>query len=246
MRSMFKAFIRRDFGYSPLHRAFEITAILSFFVIVALISFRAYHGLADLGWATTAWLIPVTAILGYVGADFASGMVHWLGDTYGDKNTPIVGERFVKPFRDHHTHPLGIVEHDYVQVNGNNSIVLAMYMVPIGLIFSDPTSQLHLVVLCFSVFFTMGVFMTNQFHKWAHMDDAPAYILFLQRIGLILGKEHHDVHHTSPHDTYYCITCGWMNPILQKLRFFETLESVLRRVAGLRTSRERAEVEATR
>ncbi len=245
MSSMFRAFVRRDFGYSPFHRLLEITAILSFFVLVAVISYRAYFGLAGLGWTTAAWLVPVTAIIGYVGADFASGFVHWMGDTYGSKDTPVVGERFVQPFRDHHTHPKGIVEHDYVEVNGNNSIVLAMYMVPIGLIFNDPTSTFHLLVLCFSVFFTMGVFMTNQFHKWSHMEETPGYITALQKMGLILGKEHHDVHHTSPYDTYYCITCGWLNPILHKTRFFETIEAVMRRVFGLRTSREVADAEAS-
>lgn len=239
MSSMFKAFFRRDFGYSPIHRFFEIVAIIGFFALVAFFFFRAYSGLSILGWQTTAWLLPVTAIGGYLAADFASGFVHWMGDTFGDEQTPVLGEGFVKPFREHHTHPKKICDHDFVEVNGNNSILLVLYMVPVGLIFSDPTSTLHLLVLTSSVFFTLGIFMTNQFHKWAHMDDPPAYIVNMQKWGLILGPDHHDVHHTSPYDTYYCITCGWLNPILQRVRFFETLEGVVRRLFGVRTSREK-------
>ncbi len=239
MPSMFKSFVRLDFGYSPFHRFFEIAAILSFFALVVIISIQAYTGLATLGWQTAIWLVPVTALFGYVGADFASGFVHWMGDTFGGEETPVLGEAFIKPFRDHHTHPNGICEHDFVEVNGNNSIVLALYMIPVTLIFSDPTSTIHILILAASVFFTVGVFMTNQFHKWAHMDNPPAYIEALQKWGLILGPEHHDVHHTSPYDTYYCITCGWLNPILQRLQFFETMEKIVYRTLGVGTSRDK-------
>ncbi|TXD32368.1 kua-ubiquitin conjugating enzyme hybrid localization domain protein [Lujinxingia vulgaris] len=235
MPSMIKSFFSRDFDYSPLHRILEIVAILSFFALVVVISARAISGLSVLGWQTAAWLVPLTAVLGYVGADFASGFVHWMGDTFGSEETPVLGERFVKPFRDHHTHPQGICEHDYVTVNGNNSIVLALYMVPIALFFTDPTQIWQLLVLAFSVTFTCGVFMTNQFHKWAHMDNPPGYILFLQRYNLILTPTNHDFHHTAPYDTYYCITCGWLNPVLERLKFFETLENVARSAFGIKT-----------
>jgi hypothetical protein len=33
-----------------------------------------------------------------------------------------------------------------------------------------------------------------------------------------------------PHDKYYCITVGWMNPILQWLRLFRALEWSIRLV----------------
>lgn len=239
MMPMLRSFVRRDFGYSWFHRVFEILAILSFFALVVVILARAYTGLAELGWQTALWLIPVTAILGYVGADFASGFVHWLGDTYGDEDMPLLGQAFIKPFREHHVTPKGIVAHDYVTVNGNNSIVLAMYMIPISLLFTDPGSPFQFFVLVTSVTFTMGVFMTNQFHKWSHMDDPPAYIRKMQDWGLILGREHHDVHHTAPYDAYYCITCGWLNPVLNRIQFFETLERIVYRVLGIRTAREK-------
>lgn len=241
MLSVVRSFTNTDFDYSPFHRLLEILAIVGFFALVAIICARAYTGLATLGWATASWLVPLTALLGYLAADFASGFVHWLGDTYGSEDTPVLGEGFIKPFRDHHVEPKGIVEHDFVEVNGNNSIVLALYMIPIAVVVTDPTAPIQFFVLVTSVFFTLGVFMTNQFHKWSHMDDPPAYIQTLQNWKLILGPRHHDVHHTAPYDTYYCITCGWLNPVLQRIQFFETIERILGRLFGVKTARETSE-----
>ncbi len=240
MLSVLRSFFNRDFEYSRFHRALEIVAILGFFALVVIISARAFSGIAEMGWQVAVWLVPVTALLGYLGADFASGVVHWLGDTYGTEETPFLGAGFIKPFRDHHVTPRDIVEHDWVEVNGNNSIVLALYMVPVIIFVTDPTSILQFFILTMSVSLTLGVFMTNQFHKWSHMKEPPPSVEKMQDWGLILGREHHSVHHTAPYDTYYCITCGWLNPVLRRLQFFETIERILRRLFGVRTSREKS------
>ena len=76
----------------------------------------------------------------------------------------------------------------------------------------------------------LGAFLTNQFHKWAHMHEHPAAVTWLQGRGLILSSEHHDIHHESPYDTYYCITVGFWNPLLDRARFFERTERLLRHV----------------
>jgi len=41
------------------------------------------------------------------------------------------------------------------------------------------------------------------------MEDPRSLAAWLQRRGLILSKKHHDIHHASPYDTYYCITAGF-------------------------------------
>jgi ubiquitin-conjugating enzyme E2 variant len=79
-------------------------------------------------------------------------------------------------------------------------------------------------MLAIAAFF---VFCTNQFHKWAHLDQPPTVVRWLQWSGLILRPKHHDIHHAAPHDKYYCITVGWMNPILTKLRFFRACEAII-------------------
>ena len=60
------------------------------------------------------------------------------------------------------------------------------------------------------------------------MEDPPSLAAWLQRCGLILSKEHHDIHHASPYDTYYCITVGFWNPLLDRIQFFEWIEKSLR------------------
>src|SRR5688500_6002999 len=72
------------------------------------------------------------------------------------------------------------------------------------------------------------------------MDTPPAFIGWLQAWGVILSREHHE----SPYDTYYCITTGFWNPLLDSTRFFERVERLIRRsVPGtdprLRSEREK-------
>jgi len=66
---------------------------------------------------------------------------------------------------------------------------------------------------------------TNQFHKWAHQENPSAFARWLQRKRLVLEPAHHQRHHTRPFDVNYCITNGWLNPVLNRLKFFRRLEA---------------------
>jgi ubiquitin-conjugating enzyme E2 variant len=65
------------------------------------------------------------------------------------------------------------------------------------------------------------------------MDEPPALIGFLQRVHLILPPDHHQVHHTAPYNTYYCITVGWLNWPLAAVKFFPTAERLITWATGL-------------
>ena len=82
----------------------------------------------------------------------------------------------------------------------------------------------------FVAFMCLFLVATNQFHKWAHAAHPPALSRPLQRWGLILSPRHHEIHHAVPHDKHYCITVGWMNPVLNGIRFFRTAEWLIARV----------------
>jgi ubiquitin-conjugating enzyme E2 variant len=56
--------------------------------------------------------------------------------------------------------------------------------------------------------------LTNQIHKWSHTYKPPALVIMAQNCGLILSRKNHGVHHRPPFDKYYCITNGWLNPVL--------------------------------
>src|SRR4029453_18379525 len=202
--------------YGRGHRALEIASIAFAFGSLAWIAYRiaaATHGAGD-------WIgIALAAVFGYIVSDFLSGVVHWAGDTVGDESTPIFGPNFVRPFRFHHVDPEAIPRTDFVETNGNNCIVAAPVLMLVLFLLPGETGVLFYacVVIAATALF---VFCTNQFHKWAHMKKPAPWVPLLQRAGLILSPEHHVVHHTAPRDKYYCITVGWMNPLLDKVRFF--------------------------
>ena len=96
-----------------------------------------------------------------------------------------------------------------------------------------PSTTWGSLVLMALVSLCLGVFATNQFHKWSHEDEVGPIVDFLQRTGIILGREHHSKHHSAPYDRNYCITTGWLNPVLGRIGFFRTLERLITAVTGV-------------
>ena len=209
------------------HYILELCGIAVFFVLAFLIGTDVYRGLTTFGYV---WFLPILAILAYLAGDFFSGFVHFLADNFGSSETPIVGPNFVGAFREHHVDPKGIISHDFIDTNGNNCLVSLPFMLLVWLAVPTDITPWGYLLSAFFLALCFAVFLTNQFHKWAHMDDPPAVALWLQRRGLILSREHHDIHHESPYDTYYCITVGVWNPVLDHTNFFGRTERLLRRV----------------
>lgn len=175
------------------------------------------------------WALPLLLIGAYAAADLLSGIVHFLADNFGTPDTPFLGKAFVMPFRDHHTDPEGILEHPFLIANGNNCLISAPPLLAVALFVPITTTLSGYLFATFFLFLSLSVLLTNQFHKWAHMQSPPRTVQWLQAKGIVLSKEHHDVHHTSPFDTYYCITAGWWNPLLQRIRIFEKINAFVRR-----------------
>ncbi|MFZ5628573.1 MAG: fatty acid desaturase CarF family protein [Spirochaetota bacterium] len=156
----------------------------------------------------------------WLAADFVSGFVHFLADTYGSVETPVLGKTFIYPFREHHVDPLAITRHSFLETNGANSII-SLPVLGAVLLTTDAESNplLRLWVCCF----LGAIFLTNQIHKWAHMPMPPVFPRALQRLRVILTPGGHAIHHTPPHSEYFCITNGWLNLFLTKIRFFRLL-----------------------
>jgi hypothetical protein len=214
-------------GYGRGHRVLEVSSIGVFLAGITCLGVRAAQAIE--GWWELAG-VGLTALAGYLAADFISGFTHWAGDTLGDETTPVFGPNFVRPFREHHTDQKGITHHDFIETNGNNCIVAVP--VVLLLVFTMPKTAGTIFYLSLAMgFCTWFVFCTNQFHKWAHADSVPRVVSYLQRWGLILSPQHHAIHHAAPHDKYYCITVGWMNPVLYRLQFFRLCEAVVARIS---------------
>jgi hypothetical protein len=215
-----------SYGYSRGHRALEIFAIAALPVMLGFMIHKSIGGLNHEHPWLALELIGVL-VAGLLAADFISGFVHFLGDTYGTENTAVLGPNFIKPFRDHHTDPMGICRHDFVEINGNNCIVC----LPAGLAayygLAADTNHYSALGLLLIASMLVWVFMTNQFHKWSHEPNPSRIVALLQTLKLALPPKHHDIHHRPPYDRYYCITVGWLNPVLYHLRFFETVQWVI-------------------
>ncbi len=167
--------------------------------------------------------LPI-ALAMIVAADFVSGLFHWGFDTWGDESTPLLGPNIIRSFREHHTDQLGITRHTFVEANGGPAIGATVFLAA-GLFLPTVAS---VAVLWLATF----VFFTNVIHKWAH-GAAPTPVRWLQRYGILLSPEHHAGHHRSPYDRSYCITVGWLNPLLDGIRFWEKLERAVTATTGV-------------
>ncbi|KAG5875693.1 hypothetical protein JTB14_023972 [Gonioctena quinquepunctata] len=180
--------------------------------------------------------ILVAAFCGIVTADFGSGLVHWAADTWGSVELPIIGKNFLRPFREHHIDPTSITRHDFIETNGDNFMVTIPFlgrMVWDFLTLSKEDVQNKFTWNCYVFLLAIFVAMTNQIHKWSHTYfGLPGWVVFLQEYRIILPRRHHRIHHVAPHETYFCITTGWLNWPMEKLRFWSALEMLIEALTG--------------
>lgn len=206
-------------GYGIWHACLDAVAIVLFAV-------GAFTLLATTALGKLSLLLQVASLLlALLAADFISGVVHFLADNFGSPETPIVGRLFIFPFREHHADPLAITRHSFLETNGASCLVsLPALGVTLWATDAERDALLRFWLFCFFV----AILATNQVHKWAHMANPPRTVRLLQSSRLILSPRSHAIHHTAPHDRYYCITTGWLNYPLSWARFFPWLTQLLR------------------
>ena len=219
-------------GYSRGQRLVETASVIAFFAVEALMVWRLT------GVARAWWLLPVTLcafILSAFLADLISGLVHWGCDTWGSVDTPVLGRVFIRQFREHHVDPEEINRHDFVETNGTNA---GLALLPRAVTYSLAFDLAHPTVVSWGLQIggmgtALFVTLTSQAHKWAHLPTVHPVIATLQRWGVMLSREHHDVHHVAPHMHHYSITGGWIDPLLEATRFFRVLETIITKVTGI-------------
>eukprot|EP01129_Flabellula_baltica_P004641 TRINITY_DN1628_c0_g1_i1.p1 TRINITY_DN1628_c0_g1~~TRINITY_DN1628_c0_g1_i1.p1 ORF type:complete len:307 (-),score=51.81 TRINITY_DN1628_c0_g1_i1:274-1164(-) len=214
--------------YTFYKRASEYLFVISFFVFFTGSVLNILYHLEMRNF----YLFVGANIGAMLFADLASGIVHWGADTWGTLDTPLFGKTFVRSFREHHLDPTAICRHDFVETNGDNMmltvpslIYFTFKVLPEG----DDSAFFSMCFWCFSAFW---VAMTNQIHSVAHEYKPSAFSKFLMRWGIILGTQHHGVHHKPPFADNYCITNGWLNPILNKIKFWRILEYIITKLTG--------------
>ncbi|CAG0898793.1 unnamed protein product [Cyprideis torosa] len=218
--------------YSKAKRIQEMLCVAT---TTSLFLLNGYFIIRFLDW--NHWRgVAIAGFLGIITADFLSGLVHWAADTWGSVDLPILGKNIIRSFREHHIDPTSITRHDFIETNGDNFMLCIPGLLLLTREFFVCTAdqiQLEFPLLAFLYLLGIFVAMTNQIHKWSHMYGIlPRWVLFLQSAHLILPRRHHRIHHVSPHETYFCITTGWLNWPLEKLQFWRALEIVITKVTG--------------
>lgn len=214
-------------GYAWSHRAYESLGVLVALALDAWLVVRLVQSPHLSGW-----LVPLALFLGMLTADFISGFLHWLFDSWGSPTTPIVGALAIRTFREHHVDQESITRHDYIETNGHN-YALSIPFAGLGIYLAGPDATaggtffgMYMLACAF------GGAMTSQAHKWAHTKIPPSYVRWMQKVRFIITPEHHAKHHTPPYDRNFCIIAGWLNGPLRAIRFFETLERVITAMTG--------------
>lgn len=221
-----KSALTTSYGYSRKHRALEILSIAA--VVGLLLGFLVQVPRTIQtpgGWVN----LVLTGLTAYVASDVFTGIAHWSGDTLGHEGVWFFGPNFIRPFREHHVDQKAITRHDFIETNGNNCIGMCGPLA-LAFIFLPGSESFWFFAGTFVAFVSLFMVATNQFHKWAHLERPPLLARGLQRWGLILSPTHHEIHHAQPHDKHYCITVGWMNPVLNGVRFFRIAEWMVARV----------------
>jgi len=208
-------------------RTFETVTMAIFFLLwpacfyyyIVLPSTTLYACLLSAGFFLIAMLL----------SDVISGFVHWGFDTWGTIETPVLGQ-FIRSFREHHLDATEMCNHDFIEANAD-SVLLAVPVL-VSLLLFKPGTPIMWGLYSICVWTSLLVCFTNEFHKWSHSRKVNPIVKLLQDLHIILPPRHHHIHHTSPHDEYYCITNGWMNPILESVDFWKRIERLITRMTG--------------
>jgi ubiquitin-conjugating enzyme E2 variant len=210
----------------PISRTIEVACLLAAGGLLAADIVRL---------ATTIgfrWWIPILIAAAGLVADLVSGLVHWGADTWGRDTLPVLGPRFLRPFRVHHVNPGDFLQRSFVDCNGDVAmltipVLAAVWWMPLEVAWGPAAA----VFLTAFAFWTLP---TNQVHQWAHMPEPPRPVRWLQAAGIILSPGAHERHHVSPYAMNYCIATGWCNRVLTRLHVFSRLERAITRITGQR------------
>lgn len=167
--------------------------------------------------------IVVQAIVTILIADFFTGLFHWLEDAYGCADFPITGRLFTKPNILHHHDPRYFVRHSWLQSSWDLALFCALIVAVAW--------RFHLLSWQVWLFAFVGA-NANQIHKWAHRSrqENGRLITFLHDCHLVQSPAHHAGHHTNPKTSNYCVLTDFVNPVLDRLRFWSGLERLLQRL----------------
>jgi ubiquitin-conjugating enzyme E2 variant len=174
--------------------------------------------------AAGAFLLKVLGGLWF--ADFISGVVHWLEDRYGNPEWPVIGHT-IRENQQHHFTPRSFLKGTLWTRNREVLAIGAAFLAAFWAF--DVLNAFTVSAVIFGV-------MSNEVHASAHRSpqENGRIITALQKTGLLQSHRHHAAHHRKGKDTHFCVLTNHVNPVLERIRFFQTLEAIVIRVTGVR------------
>lgn len=164
--------------------------------------------------------IGLQIFAGWLLADFLSGLFHWMEDRYGSPKWPIIGGAIRDTIR-HHRKPRGLLKKNALQRSWR---VFALTMPSLAVF------ALMGWLNAFTLTLIIGASLANEIHVAAHCSPAENgwLVTALQRIGVIQSHAHHAAHHRGLKNVNYCTVTNWLNPVLERFRFWRRLEVVIK------------------
>jgi len=217
--------------YTEQPSFFDIGVTMSsFFVWLGLIYKLIFESEVSVSLLGLVPILVTAFIASQVVADFTSGFVHWAGDTWGTIETPYIGKSLILFFREHHVDPVHMTHRSFFVTNSKPFAIIILFQVHL---FFTPILSLRIYwYLWFWIFLTVNAGLSNQLHSYAHQPRCNKLIQFLQNWGIIISPRRHKVHHDNL-DLGYCISNGWLNPVLDSIGFWRKLEYIISAITGL-------------
>ena len=181
--------------------------------------------------------IIIHLIIGFLLADFLTGIFHWFEDTYLDYclSFPIFGD-IAKDNEMHHYFPRSILAYSYLE---NIYITFAGTLAILILLYSFNKSILYkykYIIGSFS-FFSIN---SNFIHRLSHMRECENNVIIksLQKYGLLCSHQHHKMHHTQIHEKY-CVITEYSNFVLDNIHFWRGFEYIIYCITGIQPIRKK-------
>jgi sterol desaturase/sphingolipid hydroxylase (fatty acid hydroxylase superfamily) len=160
-------------------------------------------------------------LLGWLLADFLSGLFHWWEDRIGYETTPFLGTRVVVWNRIHHRNPDASLKGGFWYRN-RDPILGVIFISIVWIILAGPS------LIWFAA--TIGGMVSNEVHFFTHHPLSNKALVVAQEIGILQSPKHHSRHHSRAQDVRYCVLTNFLNPVLDAVGFWTRLEHGLVRL----------------
>ncbi len=157
-------------------------------------------------------------------ADLLTGAFHWFEDRYGNPKWPVLGHTIRQNQQHHHT-PRSFLGGTFISRNKEVWLFGLMFLALFWTL-----GWLNLFTGS-AVFFGM---FANEVHAAAHKspkENGPL-ITAVQKTGFMQSHKHHAQHHRKGKDTHYCVMTNHLNPVLERIQFFQTIERLIKWTIG--------------